>query len=37
MRARVPPLVEMQSATLGEGDPQAQSAPDYEFDQPVAW
>ena len=30
-------LWEMQGATLGEDDPQAQSAPEYEFDQRVAW
>ncbi len=37
MRARAPPLWEMQGAALGEGDPQAQSAPEYEFDQRIAW
>ena len=37
MPARAPPLWEMQGATLGEDDPQAQSAPEYEFDQRVAW
>jgi hypothetical protein len=37
IRARAPPLWEMQGATLGEDDPQAQSAPEYEFDQRVAW
>jgi hypothetical protein len=30
-------LWEMQGATLGEDDPQAQSVPEYEFDQRVAW
>ena len=28
---------EMQDATLGEDDPRAQSAPEYDFDQRVAW
>ena len=37
MPARAPPLWEMQGATLGEDDPQAQSAPEYEFDQRIAW
>jgi hypothetical protein len=37
MRARAPPLWEMQGATMGEDDPQAQSAPEYEFDQRIAW
>ncbi|HNC22181.1 transposase, partial [Accumulibacter sp.] len=37
MRARAPPLREMQGATTGEDDPQAQSAPEYEFDQRIAW
>ena len=37
MRASAPPLWEMQGATLGEDDPQAQSAPQYEFDQRIAW
>jgi len=27
----------MQGATVGEDEPQAQSAPEYEFDQRVAW
>ena len=36
MPARAPPLWEMQGATLGEDDPQAQSAPAYEFDQRIA-
>jgi len=37
MPARAPPLWEMQGATMGENDPQAQSAPEYEFDQRIAW
>ena len=37
MRARAPPLWEMQGAALDEKDPQAQSAPDYEFDKRIAW
>jgi hypothetical protein len=37
MPAREPPLWERQGATLGEDDPQAQSAPEYQFDQRVAW
>ncbi|EXI73248.1 MAG: hypothetical protein AW07_02862 [Candidatus Accumulibacter sp. SK-11] len=37
MKARAPPLWEMQGATMGEDDPQAQSAPEHEFDQRVAW
>jgi len=37
MPARAPSLWEMQGATLGEDDPQAQSAPEYEFDQRIAW
>ncbi len=37
MPARAPPLWEMQGVTLGEDDPQAQSAPEYEFDQRIAW
>ena len=37
MPARAPPLWERQSATLGEDDPQAQPAPEYEFDQRIAW
>ena len=32
-----PPLWEMAGAELGEPDPQFQLAPDYEFDQQVAW
>jgi hypothetical protein len=37
MPARAPPLWEMPDATLGEDDPQAQSASEYEFDQRIAW
>jgi hypothetical protein len=37
MRARAPPLWERQGATMGEDDPQAQPAPEYEFDQRIAW
>ena len=37
MPARAPSLWEMQGATVGEDDPQAQSAPEHEFDQCVAW
>ncbi len=32
-----PPLWEMLGVEPGEIDPQAQPAPDYEFDQRVAW
>ncbi len=35
--ARGPPLWEMAGIEPGEIDPQAQPAPDYEFDQRVAW
>ncbi len=35
--ARGPPLWEMQGSESGEIGPQAQPAPDYEFDQRVAW
>ena len=35
--ARRQPLWEMQDSESGEIDPQAQPAPDYEFDQRVAW
>ena len=35
--ARGPPLWEIQGADFGEIDPQAQPAPDYEFDQRIAW
>jgi hypothetical protein len=34
--ARGPPLWEMQDAGRDEFDPQAQPAPDYEFDQRIA-
>jgi hypothetical protein len=37
MKARAPPLWEMQGANMGEGKAQAQSAPEYQFDQRVAW
>ncbi len=36
-KARGPPLWEMQGSESGESDPQVQPAPDYEFDQRVAW
>ncbi len=35
--ARGPPLWEMSDAAPTECDPQAQPAPDYEFDQRIAW
>ncbi len=35
--ARGPPLWEMADARQGEFDPQAQPAPDFEFDQRIAW
>jgi hypothetical protein len=35
--ARGPPLWEMQDAGRNEFDLQAQLAPDYEFDQRIAW
>jgi hypothetical protein len=35
--ARGPPLWEMQDAGQDEFDLQAQPAPDYEFDQRIAW
>ena len=35
--ARGPPLWEISDAAQGESDPQAQPAPDYEFDQRLAW
>ena len=35
--ARGPPLREMADARQGEFDPQAQPAPDFEFDQRIAW
>jgi hypothetical protein len=37
MRARAPPLWEMQGATMGEDEAQPQPVPDYEFDQRIAW
>ncbi|MCM8614066.1 transposase [Accumulibacter sp.] len=37
MPARGPPLWEMQDNAPGEIDLQAQPAPDYEFDQRIAW
>lgn len=37
MRTRALPLLQMQGATLGEDEPQAQSAPEYEFDPRLAW
>lgn len=37
MPARAPPLWEMLDATRGEDDPQPQPAPEYEFDQRIAW
>jgi hypothetical protein len=37
MPARAPPLWEMQGANIAEDDSQAQSAPEYEFDQRIAW
>jgi hypothetical protein len=36
MPARAPPLWEMLDATMGEDDPQAQSAPEFQFDQRIA-
>ncbi len=35
--ARGPPLWELPDTESGESDPQAQPAPDYEFDQRVVW
>ena len=35
--ARGPPLGEMPDAGKDQFDPQAQPAPDYEFDQRIAW
>ena len=35
--ARGPPLWEMADAGQGQFDPNAQPAPDYEFDQRIAW
>jgi len=37
MPARGPPLWEMQETGPDTLDPQAQPAPDYEFDQRIAW
>ncbi len=37
MPARALPLWEMQGATTAEDDPQAPSAPEYEFDQRIAY
>ena len=37
MPARGPPLWEMQDGGSNAIDPQAQPAPDYEFDQRIAW
>ena len=37
MPARGPPLWEMQDNAPGEIDLQAQPAPDYGFDQRIAW
>jgi len=37
MKARAPPLWEMQGATMGEDEAQAQPVPEYEFDQRIAW
>jgi hypothetical protein len=34
---RAPPPWEMQGATLGENAPQAQSVPEHEVDQRIAW
>jgi hypothetical protein len=35
--ARGPPLWERADAGHGEFDPQVQRAPDFEFDQRIAW
>jgi len=35
--ARGPPLWDFPSGESGDIDPQAQPAPDYEFDQRIAW
>ena len=35
--ARGPPLWELPDSKPDERDPQAQPAPDYEFDQRIAW
>jgi len=37
MRARAPPLWEMQGATLGEDEAQPQPVPDDESNQRIAW
>ncbi|TMQ74792.1 hypothetical protein [Candidatus Accumulibacter phosphatis] len=37
MPARALPLWERLDATLSEDDPQAQPAPEYEFDRRIAW
>jgi hypothetical protein len=37
MRARAPPLWEMQGANMGEDEVQPQPVPDCEFDQRIAW
>ncbi len=37
MKARAPPLWEMQGANMGEEDAQPQPVPDYQFDQRIAW
>ncbi len=37
MPARGPPLWEMADAGQGEFGPQAQPAPDFEFDQRIVW
>ncbi|MBL8407102.1 MAG: hypothetical protein ABTS16_23770 [Candidatus Accumulibacter phosphatis] len=36
MPARAPPLWERLDATMGEDDPQAQPAPEFQFDQRIA-
>jgi hypothetical protein len=36
-RARRPPLWEMADAGQGEFTPHTQPAPDFEFDQRIAW
>jgi hypothetical protein len=35
--ARGPPLWELPAAGAGAGDPHAEPAPEYEFDQRIAW
>ena len=37
MRARAPPLWEMQGANMGEEEAQAHPVPDYQFDQRISW